>query len=530
TKAAYNSFIKLGIKYHILDNEIGNTEGIASHSDKSDIGKNKPITAISTINNNLKADIHENNHEPIIVFNAGYFNIKIAYDKKEVLFIKGLKGAWWNNNQKKWVVKATTFNLNQLKNRYNPWDQDRFRFLDNVIRKTEDPCKVTLYLSPAFKNQICVSISGYNIDDQYLKTISHRQYDKQSKRWVIPYEKTIVDRLIKHYEDKGTQVINRLPKAGKSYKKEQCPNSIYQQRLLKKLKGHIAERCKDYITVLNAQHYSNQTIKSYSSAFVKYLQYYNEKPIENHTPQDVNRYLANIKKNGGSVSATNMAYSAIIFYFKKVVFIKDFDVAHLRRPRKGKKLPTIISVQEIDKLLRSVDNLKHVAIVYMLYSTGVRLAEILAIRVNDVLWDRNQIHIRNGKGNKDRMVMLSQVMKEVLERYFDDYKPEYWVFEGQKNETQYSTSSVQKIIKSASKSAGISRTVTPHVLRHCFATHLLDTGTDVRFIQELLGHKDIKTTLLYTHVTNRRLQDIQSPLDKLMKTDRKNIKNDKNAE
>jgi site-specific recombinase XerD len=138
--------------------------------------------------------------------------------------------------------------------------------------------------------------------------------------------------------------------------------------------------------------------------------------------------------------------------------------------------------------------------------------------VEDMWWDRGQIFVKKGKNRKDRVVPFSGVLKELLRKYFDEYKPIYWLFEGQDKKHTYSERSVQKVVTNAAKKAGINKHVTPHTLRHCFATHLMDEGTEVRYIQELLGHADIKTTLIYTHVTNYSLSKIQSPLDRLMQT------------
>ena len=145
----------------------------------------------------------------------------------------------------------------------------------------------------------------------------------------------------------------------------------------------------------------------------------------------------------------------------------------------------------------------------------MRLSEILNLKVNDIYFDRNQIFIRAGKGKKDRVVMLSSVLKQILVLYTDKYKPIYWLFESWDRKKQYSDSSVRNVVKSAASRAKVNKRVTPHTLRHCFATHLLDGGTSIKYIQELLGHKDIKTTLIYTHVTTDNMTNIKSPLDNL---------------
>jgi site-specific recombinase XerD len=209
------------------------------------------------------------------------------------------------------------------------------------------------------------------------------------------------------------------------------------------------------------------------------------------------------------------AVNAIKFYYEKVVFVPDFELSQIKRPRKSHRLPTILSVAEVDRMMRSSKNLKHTAILYLLYSSGLRLNELLSLKLADIYWDRNQLFVRAGKGKRDRTVMLSETLKALLTLYFDQYQPKVFLFNGQDGESAYTASSVQKIVKLASSKAGIQRKVTPHVLRHCFATHLMESGTDIRYIQELLGHKDIKTTLIYTHVSNKSMQQITSPLDAL---------------
>ena len=215
----------------------------------------------------------------------------------------------------------------------------------------------------------------------------------------------------------------------------------------------------------------------------------------------------------------NTAINSIKFYYQQVVFNKDLVIEEIKRPKKAKPLPVILSTSEIDRILRSTENLKHATLLYTLYSSGIRLNEILSLRVEDLWWDRDQVMIKSGKGKKDRIVPFSGVLKRLMTAYFDEYKPIYWVFEGQDRKYQYSEKSVQNVVKRAALSAKINKKVTPHTIRHCYATHLLDGGTDIRYIQELLGHANITTTLIYTHVTNHSINKIQSPLDRLMSKD-----------
>jgi site-specific recombinase XerD len=252
------------------------------------------------------------------------------------------------------------------------------------------------------------------------------------------------------------------------------------------------------------------------SCYVRYLKWSGgHEAVKKAGEHQVNDYLSSLARSGASDSQLHQAVNALKFYYQKVVFRPDFRIERIQRPRKSLKLPTILSVQEVDRLLRVTNNLKHMTILYTLYSSGLRLAELLSVRLTDVQWERGQLVVREGKGRKDRVVMLSHQLKLLLQQYIEAYQPKGWLFNGQDNQSPYSARSVQAVVRNCAKQAGIYKKVTPHTLRHCFATHLLDRGTDIRYIQELLGHKDIKTTLLYTHVTNQRLSSIVSPLDDL---------------
>jgi site-specific recombinase XerD len=309
-------------------------------------------------------------------------------------------------------------------------------------------------------------------------------------------------------------LINRLPKADKTYSKlgDRKDKLDY---LLKKTLLPRRPTIEKYAQMLVRQNYSWKTVVSYCGNLMRLMAFYGTHHLLDLRVEEVHRYLSHLAMEKVSASKLNMVYSAIKLYYEKVEYVPDFDLEKMERPKKSKTLPTILSISEVERMLKTVRNLKHLTILYTIYGCGLRIGELISMRVQDVHWDRNQILVKMGKGKKDRMIMLSRTLKGLLERYFADYQPQYWLFEGQDKETNYSASSIRHIVKKAAQKAGISRKVSPHTLRHCFATHLLDNGTDVRYIQELLGHKDIKTTLIYTHVTTNKMSSIQSPLDRL---------------
>lgn len=185
------------------------------------------------------------------------------------------------------------------------------------------------------------------------------------------------------------------------------------------------------------------------------------------------------------------------------------------RPRAQKRLPSIFTEQEVTQIIQAVSNLKHKCILMTIYSAGLRLGEVINLRISDIQSKENCIFIRNAKGNKDRYTILSPKLLLLLRQYYIEYRPEFWLFEGASG-GQYSKSSVQSIFKKALKKSKITKNGTIHTLRHSFATHLLERGLNLRYIQQLLGHESIKTTEIYTHISKKSLINISSPLDFLV--------------
>jgi site-specific recombinase XerD len=211
----------------------------------------------------------------------------------------------------------------------------------------------------------------------------------------------------------------------------------------------------------------------------------------------------------------NQALSAIKFLFSHVLN-KEKILYEIPRPKKEKKLPNILSQDEVLAILDVISNLKHKAILYLVYSAGLRVGEVVRLKINDIDSQRMLIHIRQGKGRKDRYTVLSEITLNILRNYVKMEKPEDWLFPGGKAGSFLTERAVQKVFHKACLKANISKNVTVHSLRHSFATHLLEGGTDLRYIQELLGHKSSKTTEVYTHVTNASISRIKSPLDRMI--------------
>jgi len=244
--------------------------------------------------------------------------------------------------------------------------------------------------------------------------------------------------------------------------------------------------------------------------------YYKKDVFELNT-EDIRNYLLNlIDVQKKSHSYAEQAISSLKFLFKDVLHRSEV-IEKLPRPKKEKKLPNILSEEEIFRLLEVLDNIKHKAMLFLVYSAGLRVSEVVRLKTNDIDDERMLIHIIQGKGRKDRYTILSDVALEAIKIYASKYHPEKWLFSGESDEKHITERSVQKVFERACAKAGIKKNVSVHSLRHSFATHLLEGGTDLRYIQELLGHQSSKTTEIYTHVSMKGLSKIQSPLDRLMK-------------
>jgi site-specific recombinase XerD len=209
----------------------------------------------------------------------------------------------------------------------------------------------------------------------------------------------------------------------------------------------------------------------------------------------------------------NQIINAIKFYYEKVLGRKK-EYYNLPRAKRPQKLPTVFSEDEIITLLEQVDNIKHKSILFLIYSAGLRISEAVKMKIADIDSKRNLIHVKGAKGKKDRTTLLSKKLLEMLRDYYKIYKPKEYLFEGETGK-QYSVSTIQKVFKIALEKSGVKKEATLHTLRHSFATHLLERGTDLRYIQELLGHNSSKTTEIYTHITKKGMDKIVSPLDNL---------------
>ena len=270
-----------------------------------------------------------------------------------------------------------------------------------------------------------------------------------------------------------------------------CPEEFYQKLEIKK--------------------YALNTARSYIAMFEKFINYYKDSELMSLSEIDINKYLQFLVQNGRSDSYINQSINAIKFYYETVMEMPNRFYL-VERPIKSESLPKALSKAQVFKMIDQTKNLKHRCIISLLYSSGLRRGELLNLKIEDINSDRMLIRVNEGKGKKDRYTLLSEQMLIDLRQYYIKYHPEKYLFEGADGGT-YSPTSVSRIITRAALKAHIRERVTPHMLRHSFATHLLESGTDLRQIQILLGHNSLKTTEIYTHVAMKGVNKITNPLD-----------------
>ncbi len=269
-----------------------------------------------------------------------------------------------------------------------------------------------------------------------------------------------------------------------------------------------------YLSLLKLKNYSDNTITVYRNWFIQFLFYFKDKKPSTITTPMIMDYLLTFRNSAKwSVTSQNQLINAIKFFYEKLLH-RPLEVYHLPRAQKPEQLPTVFDESEISAIIKATDNLKHRTIICLAYAGGLRVSEIINLKISDVDSKRMVIYLRQAKGKKDRMVMLSEKLLVLLRTYYKEYTPGLWLFEGQKGE-QYSTRSIQIVIAQAKDKAGILKKGSIHALRHSFATHLLEAGTDLLSIKELLGHNSLRTTMNYTHVSKKQISKIRSPFDKL---------------
>ena len=360
--------------------------------------------------------------------------------------------------------------------------------------------------------------------EKKVRTIKGVKWSQTNKCWYIPLEKKVCEHAIqvlkkaatvdtaplRDYLLKRKQVIT-LKNNGPANKPVKITEQTFQTYALS---NENAVELDKFIKTLQLKAYSPNTIRLYKGELLLLLRLLGNYPVYKLTISHIKSYLLwQIKKKQYSETKVHTAVNAIKFYFEQVRQNKKMFI-EIPRPKKPFQLPTVHSPEQVKQILTAKENSKHKTMLMAGYSGGLRISEIVSLKITDIDSSRMVITIRGAKGKKDRQVGLSVKLLEQLRKYYKEYKPKKYLFEGAYGGA-YSTRSLQQVFKSAKELSGNPKHGGMHSLRHSYATHLLEGGTDIRIIQELLGHNSLNTTQRYTHVSTKQTGNVQSPLDRL---------------
>lgn len=353
---------------------------------------------------------------------------------------------------------------------------------------------------------------------QILRAGTAIRWSKTMHCWYLPYSKTIKQelfQLLKHkvwidYEElKDNSEIEKNNKAAETDVKKVYVNEIHN------LTPTHLQKVKEFKYWMSSKRYSESTIGTYCDALKVFLKYYSDKDISEITNEDVVHFNNDyVLANKLSSSFQNQIANTVKLFFRTIENRK-LDPELIHRPKRQKLLPNVLSKEEVKLILEAHGNIKHKAMLSLIYSCGLRRSELLNLRLKDIDSKRGLVIIRQGKGRKDRITPLSPKVLNLLRDYFKAYHPKEWLFEGQSGVGQYDGSSLGAVLKQSLEKTKINKPVTLHWLRHSYATHLLEAGTDLRYIQEILGHSRSTTTEIYTHVSTKGIQKVISPFDTL---------------
>lgn len=364
----------------------------------------------------------------------------------------------------------------------------------------------------------CIQLKfDYNKNiNNIIRSFSYVKFSASFKAWYLPKNKTYLQNIIEALKDIAIVDVSKL----KTLTQHQLPEIKINH--YNTISEYNKQQLTIYIKTLILKGYSKSTINTYKNEFTIFLQTLkdvNADKLKNDRVEDYLFYCHDKLKLSENTIHSRM--NALKFYYEQVLKKEKF-FWEIPRPKKPIKLPKVISEEKILKGLSEINNLKHKVLLITAYSAGLRVSEVVNIKIADINSDRMQIFIEKAKGKKDRLVPLSKVALELLREYYKVYQPKKWLFEGQKKGMPYSCRSAQAVFNHYFEKVGMPKYITFHSLRHSYATHLLEGGTDIKYIQELLGHNDIRTTLRYTHVSKKSLQKVESPLDKIFRKNNNN--------
>jgi integrase/recombinase XerD len=415
------------------------------------------------------------------------------YDKGLIAKIRKIDDCRWSATMKCWHVPDNNISKSYL-------NEDTFIKLE---RKTEDdePDNIkTIIDIDEYNQQIFLKFPFNEKIKNTIKKLTGAWWHKGIKQWSVHYNDDNLERLKEIFDIHETPFLVKRTKP------------LYVRKVYARKPVSYDNVPDRFINELRLQNRSENTIKNYRAAVASFLDYFKGKEPQEIPLKEIRAYILHYRfEKNYSPAFQNQVISALkVFY--RIIYSIELGDKYLPRPKKSRKLPRVISQEEVEALIKQTRNQKHKLILMLMYGAGLRVGEIINLKVEDIDMNRKQLNILNGKGRKDRSVNLTPILSKYLDTYIKDFAPRIMLFSGQGN-IRYSRESIAKITKRAAQKAGIRKKVTPHVLRHCYATHMLEKGVDLRYIQYLLGHKSSRTTEIYTHVSTKMISELGSPID-----------------
>ena len=437
----------------------------------------------------------------VIIEGKDRIKLQFKFDHELVKDIKKLPGINWDADLRYWhlpdMEHPITYLRKSLQSKY------RVTYQEKVRDYTRTNNQLVFYQEVSSEDRIYLKFDFNPEIIDLIKTLDNYYWHSGRKIWSIKGGKKnhwmfIKVMLANNFKPIAKDIYN-------TFETKKKPNPY------KFTNTDLPHKLMNYMVLKN---YSQRTIKIYKGHLSVFLKNWNKDEIKHLSSERITEFVQSIMSaTNYSRSYQNQMINAIKLYLR-VMQNRKLDSSDLPRPKKEKKLPIVLSRDEIKLIIKNTYNLKHRTIISLIYGTGIRLGETINIMVRDIDFQRKLIHIKAGKGKKDRIVPLPEFLVKQINQYLDQYKPIEYLFEGWEN-GQYSTRSVQSVLKKALRVSNISKNASVHSLRHTFATHSLEDGIDIRLIQEILGHRNIKTTEIYTHISNANILSIQSPIDKL---------------
>jgi len=442
--------------------------------------------------------------ESNIFFYGSRILIFVRVNEAYINFLKNIKGIYFDKDKKCWSLPHDGNNLLLLESFFGA----------KLIRKNSSPEKViskglrnllirdegVIKIIAAGNQQLKLYLKFNREHIKFIKSLPYSAWNESFYCWMLPHTEKILKEIKDYFESKDFRIENAEEKLqGKEKhsfrpKFRKCPIEYHEKLIIKR--------------------YSENTIRSYTALFADFINFYAEKEIVAITEDEIKYYLLHlIEERQVSESYQNQAINAIKFYYEQVLG-GERKFYHIDRPFRAQKLPVVFNEEEVKRIIHIIKNIKHRSMVLLIYSAGLRISELIHLKIEDIDSQRMLIHVKDAKGKKDRYTLLSEKVLLDLRAYFKVYKPKEYLFEGQDGGV-YSKRSLQNLFKEALRKAGIKKNASVHTLRHSFATHLLENGTDLRYIQVLLGHTSSKTTEIYTHITTKGMENVKSPLDRM---------------